>query len=170
MLAFARVSLSGFGGVLPWWRRLLVDDTRWVTVDEFNRLFAVCQFLPGPNVLNMAAAFGLRLHGVIGALGAVLALIVPPVVLMIGMGVLYERYGAMPGISGALAGLLAGVAGLMIATAVRMAEPLARRRIGPEPLVAIAAFLAIGILRLPLLPVLAILAPVSIALPWWVRR
>jgi chromate transporter len=83
---------------------------------------------------------------------------------------LYARYGGVPGISGAIAGLAAGVAGLMTATAVRMAEPIFRRRVGPEPLVAVAAFVAIGLLRLPLVPVLAVLAPISIALAWWVRR
>jgi chromate transporter len=169
-LAFAKVSLAGFGGILPWWRRMLVEERRWMTAEEFNKLFAMCQFLPGPNVVNMAAVFGLRLHGVVGSVSAVLALSAPPVALMIIAGILYARYGGAPGISGALAGLAAGVAGLMIATAIRMAEPLVRRRVGPEPLVAIAAFVAIGLLRLPLVPVLAVLAPVSIALAWWVRR
>ncbi|MGZ8368806.1 MAG: chromate transporter, partial [Rhodoplanes sp.] len=120
--------------------------------------------------VNMAAVFGLRLHGLTGSVAAVLALTVPPVALMIAVGMLYARYGGAPGISGGLAGLAAGVAGLMIATAARMAEPLVRSRFGHEPLIAVAAFVAIGIFRLPLLPVLAVLAPASIALAWWVRR
>lgn len=169
-LAFGKVSVAGFGGILPWWRRLLVEDKRWMTADEFNKLFAMCQFLPGPNVVNMAAVYGLRLHGVVGAVAAVLALCAPPVALMIVAGMLYAHYGGAPGISGAIAGLAAGVAGLMTATAVRMAEPIFRRRVGPEPFVAVAAFVAIGLLRLPLVPVLAVLAPISIALAWWMRR
>lgn len=170
MLAFAKVSLSGFGGVLPWWRRMLVEDKGWMTAEEFNKLFAVCQFLPGPNVVNMAAVYGLRLYGVVGAVAAVLALAAPPVVLMIALGLTYARYGSAHGIAGALAGLSAGVAGLMIATALRLGEPIFKQRLGPEPFVAAAAFVAIGILRLPLLPVLAVLAPASIALAWWMRR
>lgn len=170
MLALAKVSLLAFGGVLPWTRRMLVEEKRWMTADEFNRLFAICHFIPGPNVVNMTAIIGLRLYGVFGSVGAVLALTAPPVALMIAVGMLYTRYGASYGISGGLAGLAAGVAGLMITTAVRMAEPLVKKRIGPEPLVAVAVFIAIGILRLPLLPVLAIAAPLSIALAWWVRR
>jgi chromate transporter len=170
MFALAKVSLLAFGGVLPWARRMLVEEKRWMTADEFNRLFAICHFIPGPNVMNMTAVIGLRLHGILGSVAAVLALTAPPVVLMIAVGVLYTRYGASSGISGGLAGLAAGVAGLMIATAVRMAEPLVKKRIGPEPLVAVAVFIAIGIFRLPLLPVLAIAAPLNIALAWWVRR
>lgn len=170
MLALAKVSLLAFGGVLPWARRMLVEEKRWMTADEFNRLFAICHFIPGPNVVNMTAVFGLRLYGVFGSIAAVLALTGPPVVLMIGVGMLYARYGGSPGIGGALAGLSAGVAGLMVATAMRMAEPLLKKRFGPGPFVAVAVFVAIGIFRLPLLPVVAIAAPVSIALAWWVRR
>lgn len=170
MFALAKVSLLAFGGVLPWVRRMLVEEKRWMTADEFNRLFAICHFIPGPNVVNMIAIIGLRLHGVLGSVAAVLALTAPPVALMIAVGILYTRYGTSSGISGGLAGLAAGVAGLMIATAGRMAEPLMKKRIGPEPLMAVAVFIAIGILRLPLLPVLAIAAPLSIALAFWVRR
>lgn len=141
-----------------------------MTTEEFNKLFAICQFLPGPNVVNMSAVLGLRLYGVMGAIATTLALTAPPIALMIAVGMLYARYGGAPGISGGLAGLAAGVAGLMIATAARMAEPLVRRRVGPEPLIAAAGFIAIGLLRLPLFPVLAVLAPLSIALAWWVRR
>lgn len=169
-LALAKVSLVSFGGVLPWARRMLVEDKRWMSAEEFNTLFAVCQFLPGPNVVNMAAVYGLRLHGVKGAIAAVLALTAPPVALMIALGLAYARYGAALGVNSALAGLAAGVAGLMIATAVRLAEPLVEKRRGPELLVAAAAFLGIGVLRLPLFPVLAILVPLSIAWSWWARR
>lgn len=169
-LAFARVSLIGFGGVLPWYRRMLVEEKRWLSAEEFNQLFAVCQFLPGPNVVNMSAVLGLRLFGVVGAIVATCALALPPIALMIVLGMLYARYGGAPGISGGLAGLAAGVAGMMIATAVRMAQPVVRSRFRPEPLVALAAFAAIGLLRLPLLSVLAVLVPISIGLAWWVRR
>lgn len=169
MLTLAGISLSSFGGVLPWARRVLVDDKRWMTADEFNRLFAVCHFLPGPNVVNMSAVLGLRLHGVIGAIACLLALCAGPVALMIVLGMLYDRYGAASGISGALSGLAAGVAGLIVATALNMAAPLMRRRSGLELGIAAVTFAAIALLRLPLFPVLAIMAPLGIALAWWRR-
>lgn len=158
--------MSSFGGVLPWTRRVLVEDKQWMTAEEFNRLFAVCHFLPGPNVVNMSAVLGLRLYGVIGAVACLVALCAVPVALMIVLGMLYSRYGAAPGISGALSGLAAGVAGFIIATALSMAAPLIRRRSAAEIGIAAVAFVAIALLRLPLLPVLAILVPLSIALAW----
>jgi chromate transporter len=89
---------------------------------------------------------------------------------MMVVGVLYGRYGALPELRGTLAGLSAAAAGLFVATAAQMTEPLVRQRPGPEHLVAALAFVAIGLLRLPLIPVLAVLLPLSIGLAWWVRR
>ena len=169
MLTLAGISVSSFGGVLPWARRVLVEDKRWMSADEFNRLFAVCHFLPGPNVVNMSAVFGLRLYGVIGAIASLVALCAAPVALMIVLGILYDRYGTAPGISGAVSGLAAGVAGLIVATALNMAGPLLRRRSPAELGITAVAFVAIALLRLPLFPVLAVLVPVSVALAWWRR-
>lgn len=169
-VAFAKTALSGFGGVLAWARRTLVQDKKWMTAEEFNDLLALCQFLPGPNIVNLSAVYGARVRGLAGALACLAGLLGPPVVLMMLIGALYTRYSALPQIRGVLAGLAAAAAGLVIATAVQMAEPMMRRRLGPEHLVAAVAFVAIGVLRLPLIPALAVLVPVSIAMAWWVRR
>ena len=67
--AFAKMSLSGFGGVLVFARRAIVDEHRWMTAEEFNETFALCHFLPGPNIVNLAMVFGARLRGVAGGDG-----------------------------------------------------------------------------------------------------
>src|SRR5437879_3524964 len=56
-LAFAKMSLAGFGGVLYWARRGIVDQHRWMTADEFNATYALCHFLPGPNIVNLSMVF-----------------------------------------------------------------------------------------------------------------
>src|SRR3974390_1984089 len=57
-VAFAKMSLAGFGGVLVWARRGIVDQHRWMTADEFNETFALCHFLPGPNIVHLTFVFG----------------------------------------------------------------------------------------------------------------
>src|SRR3974390_2185724 len=57
-LAFARMSLAGFGGVLVFARHAIVDQHRWMTADQFNETFALCHFLPGPNIVNLSMVFG----------------------------------------------------------------------------------------------------------------
>ena len=68
-----------------------------------------------------------------------------------------------------LAGLAAAAAGLIIATSVQMAQTMVRPGLKPGHIVAAATFLAAGILRLPLLWVMAVLVPISIAFAWWER-
>jgi chromate transporter len=41
-----------------------------MTADEFNETFALCHFLPGPNVVNLSVVFGSRFRGIPGALAA----------------------------------------------------------------------------------------------------
>src|SRR5215472_8467258 len=165
-LAFAAVSISSFGGVLAWARRMLVENKRWMTAEEFNDLLALCQFLPGPNIVNLSAVFGVRVRGVPGALACLIGLLGPSVVLMIAAGTLYRRFGALPELHGVLSGLAAAAAGMIIATAVKLAEPLVRVRRGPEHAVALATFAAIGVLRLSLPLVLLVMVPASIGFAW----
>src|SRR6266436_10085937 len=80
--AFAKMSLAGFGGVLAFARRGIVEQHRWMTADEFNETFALCHFLPGPNVVNLSVVFGSRFRGVLGGVAAFAGLVGPPVVIV----------------------------------------------------------------------------------------
>lgn len=169
-LSFARVSLFGFGGVLAWAHRMIVEERRWMTQEEFNDAFALAQLLPGPNIVNFSVVFGARFRGAPGALVAFAGLLGPPVTIVTLLGILYGRYGDIDALQRMLAGVSAAAAGLIIAVALKMAKPLFRHPFGPAPYVALAAFVAVGLLRWPLPWVLAVLVPVSIALAWRVRR
>jgi chromate transporter len=163
---FFKITISGFGGVLVFARREMVTLRRWMTADEFNELFALCQFLPGPNIVNLSIIYGTRLYGFWGAAVALIGLLAPPVVLMILAGMAYQAYGELPLFRGGLTGLAAAAAGLLIATAVSMTEPLVRRERIPQLVVALATFAAVGVLQLSMLWALLVLAPLSVALAW----
>ena len=167
--AFFSMALHGFGGVLPWARRAIVEEKRWMTAQEFNEAFAIGQFLPGANIVNLAVVFGGRLHGAAGAAVALAGLLIPPVAIVLALGVLYARYGEADAVQRVLAGVAAAAAGLICAMVVKMLQPLLRAGVAAL-LVAAAAFVAVGVLRWPLPAVLIVLAPVSIALAWWGRR
>ena len=84
-----------------------------------------------------------------------------------GLSKSHEGIGALQRV---LAGVAAAAAGLTISTSLKMAAPLFRERPGFAQILAIAAFLAVGILRWPLYWVLGVLIPCSIAVTWWTRR
>jgi chromate transporter len=165
-LAFGGVAVVGFGGVMPFARRMLVDERRWMTPDRFNEAIALAQFLPGGNILNLSVIVGQRFRGAAGALAAVAGLLAGPVVIVSLLGLAYLLYGEHAFVRGALAGVAAAAAGLLLAMAGKMAEPLVRRGAAVPLALAALAFAAIAIAGLPLAPVLAVLVPVSVALAW----
>jgi chromate transporter len=169
-VAFAKMSLAGFGGVLVWARRGIVDQHKWMTADEFNETFALCHFLPGPNIVNLTFVFGSRFRGIAGAIAAFSGLVGPPVVIVTVLAVLYQRYGEIDALRRILAGVSCAAVGLLIAVVFRMMWPLIKRRDVVGLVVLLAVFVAIGLLRLPLASVLLVAIPISIAITFAMRR
>src|SRR3954469_20699975 len=91
-IAFAKMSLAGFGGVMVFARRGIVEQHRWMTADEFNETFALCHFLPGPNIVNLSVVFGARFGGIAGGLAAFAGLLGPPMLIAIACAALYAHY------------------------------------------------------------------------------
>jgi chromate transporter len=164
--AFVIVSISGFGGALPWARRMIVEQRRWMTAEEFNEAFALSQFLPGPNVVNFSVVFGSRFGGAPGAAVALAGLMGPPLIIVTILAFLYARFGDLEVLGRILTGITAAAVGLLIAVVAKMAAPLFRKRWDWAPLVAIAAFIGVAIIQWPLPWVFIVLAPISIALAW----
>jgi chromate transporter len=169
-VAFARMSLSGFGGVLAFARRGIVERHQWMTAEEFNETFALCHFLPGPNIVNLSVVFGSRFRGVGGAIAAFAGLVGPPIVLVTILAALYARFGEIDALRRILAGISCAAAGLLISTVLRMMMPLIRKRDVVGLVVMAAVFTAIGLARLPLPAVLLVAIPLSLAITVLMRR
>jgi chromate transporter len=169
-LAFAKMSLSGFGGVLAFARRGIVEQHRWMTAEEFNEAFALCHFLPGPNIVNLTVVFGSRFRGIPGSIAAFTGLVGPPVVLVTVLAALYARFGEIDALRRILAGVACAAVGLLISTVLRMMTPLIRKRDFVGLVVLAVVFVAIGLARLPLPAVLLVAIPVSIAITFAMRR
>jgi chromate transporter len=168
--AFAKMSLAGFGGVLVWARRGIVEQHRWMTAEEFNETFALCHFLPGPNIVNLSMVFGSRFRGLAGGIAAFAGLLLPPMALMTILGALYARYGEIDVLRRILAGVSCAAVGLAIAVVFRMMMPLIRKRDAVGLVLVVAVFIAIGLLRLPLAAVLLAAIPLSLGINFVMRR
>ena len=158
------MSLAGFGGVLVWARRGIVEQHRWMTAEEFNETFALCHFLPGPNIVNLSVVFGSRFRGIAGGVAAFAGLLGPPMVIVTILAALYQRFGEIDALRRILAGVSCAAVGLLISVVLRMMMPLIKKRdiIGVVTLAAV--FTAVGLLRLPLPAVLLVAIPLSIAI------
>jgi chromate transporter len=159
---FLGLGLTSFGGALPLARRTVVERHRWLSGAEFTDLLGLCQFLPGGNVINLSVAIGMRFHGWRGALAGLLGLIAGPSLVVIALGVLYEHTQNDPHVRHLFAGLAAAAAGLLIAMAAKILMPLRRNPVAAG--IAALGFVAIAVMRFPLLPTMLVLTPLSIAL------
>ena len=168
-LAFAKMSLAGFGGVLVFARRAIVERHRWMTAEEFNEAFALCHFLPGPNIVNLSVVFGSRFRGIPGSIAAFLGLLGPPAAIVTALAAIYAHYGQIDAIQRTLAGITCAAVGLFLAVIAKMMLPLLKQRDPIALLLLFAVFAAVGLLRLPLPTVLLVSIPISIALTAWIR-
>src|ERR1700742_2575405 len=119
-LGFLSASVRGFGGVFVMGRRMLVEERRWLTPDEFVELLGVCQFLPGANIVNLSVAVGQRFRGWKGSLAALAGILVAPAALSVMLASLFLRYAHVAKVEHAMAAVAAAAAGLVIGTAVKM--------------------------------------------------
>ena len=167
-VGFLKVGIQGFGGVLPWARRMIVEERHWLSEVEFTDLLSLCQLLPGPNIVNVSVALGHRFAGFKGAAAAVLGLLAAPFCIVLALGMLYARYGNSEALGGVFRNLGAAAAGLVVATAWKVAKPYITR---PEAIVVAApAFGAVVVFRWPLVYVVLVLAPLSVTWAWRLAR
>lgn len=167
---FFIVGISGFGGVMPFARRMIVEQQRWLTTDEFIDALAMCQFLPGPNIVNLAVSLGGRFRGPVGAAACVAGILAAPMAIAIALFTLVGAVSDAPAVIGALQGLAAAAAGLVVSMAVKLAMPMLRRRDVWAMAMALLAVAAVALLRLPLITALLVIAPLAIAGERWRRK
>lgn len=165
-VGFLSIGVVAFGGVLPISRRALVERYKWVTSEEFTELLALAQFLPGPNITNLAVVVGARYQGPAGSVAAVLGLTVVPAIIVILLGTIFTLYSDVKVLSGVLAGLAAAAAGLIISMVVRIAEPMWREPTLRTWGIAVAAFVGVVVLTIPLPWVMLVLGTLSVVLAW----
>ena len=115
-LTYGKIGLIGFGGINAWARRVLVEEKRWLTEQEYAETLGLGQVLPGPNALNAAIMVGDRFHGAMGSLLASCSMFGGPLIILMGLAVLYDSYGEVPLVKAVLAGVAAAAAGMVGAT------------------------------------------------------
>jgi chromate transporter len=167
-VGFLKVGVSGFGGVMPFARRMLVEERRWLTEHEFIEVLSLSQFLPGPNIINVSIIVGARFAGPAGSFAASIGLMLMPFLIVLALAALYARYDALPAVRSATASVSSAATGLIVAMGLKMAQPLGKS--GWPIAIAALGFVAVALFRVPLLWALLGLAPLSVAFAWWTRR
>jgi chromate transporter len=159
---FLSIGARSFGGVMPWAYRTMVEERRWLTVEDFTETIGLCQFLPGPNIGNSAIVLGKRWFGLRGSIVAFLGLFALPFVWVLALAALYADFAQHHVVSAIVTGVGAAGAGLFVATAIKLGRPLARR---PAAIaIVFGCFIAAGLGRISMLLVLPVAAAIALAL------
>lgn len=167
-VAFTLLALQGFGGVLAVAQRVLCEQKRWLTREQFVDILAVAQVLPGPNVCNVALMVGDRFFGWRGAFAALAGMMAVPLVIVLILTALYAQYATNTMVSGALRGMGAVSAGLIVGTGIKLVGAL-RSNPMQAPVsgaLLIAAFAAVALLRWPLVWIILALGVVACGYAW----
>jgi chromate transporter len=167
-LSFTFLALQGFGGVLAVVQRELVEKKRWMSREEFVEDWAVAQIMPGPNVVNLALMIGDRYFGLRGAMAALAGMLAAPTLVVLALAMIYAHFAQLPAVSQALRGMGAVAAGLIAATGIKLLSALKKHPLG-VPLCSVLGalcFIAIALLRWPLLYVLLSLGLLSCVLTY----
>lgn len=166
--SFTWLALQGFGGVLAVVQRELVEKKRWLTQEQFLEDWAVAQVMPGPNVVNISLMIGGRHFGWTGALAALAGMLCAPLLLLLGLAALYGTVADTAAAKGALRGMGAVAAGLITATGIKLIAALGKNPMGMGVCAGLAGltFVAIALLRLPLVSVLAVVGSGACVWAW----
>jgi chromate transporter len=167
-IAFTGLALQGFGGVLAIAQRVLVDQRRWLTREQFLELLTLSQVLPGPNICNLALMIGDRFFGWRGAAAALAGMLAVPLVLVLAAVAAYARFSSNSLVSGALQGMGAVAAGLIAGSGLKLIPALRAGlldiRLGA--VIGLATFGSVALARVPVLWVLPTLGPAACMLAW----
>lgn len=167
--AFMLLALQGFGGVMAVAHRELVERRRWLSSEGYLQEVALAQALPGPNVCNLALMYGDRCFGWRGAAAALAGLMAVPAALLLAAVAAYSAWAGEPQLEAALRGMGAVAAGTVAGTALKLMKELRRHPLGTVAALGISGltFLALAVLRWPIVPVILSLGGLGVALTWW---
>jgi chromate transporter len=153
-VTFAMLSLIAVGGInstLPEMNRLTVDVHQWATNAEFINLYAISQAAPGPNLM-VVTLIGWHVAGLLGALVATLAVVVPSAALTYVVTLTWTRFREARWRKAIQAGMIPVAVGMIAAAAFIIAGTVAAGRWQPVAVTLVTAGLVVFTRIHPLIP------------------
>jgi len=167
--AFSRVSLTSFGGGLSGWMyRDFVERRGWFSDAEFLSSLAICQAMPGVNVVNLSVWLGFRLRGTLGAIAGFCGMVFPSLAVIIPLALAYQVWGGFAIVHHALAGVAAAALALTLNMSSRVTIAASRDAVAIA--IVILVFVGVGIMRWPMFQFVLAVAPLSIVWAFWRLR
>jgi chromate transporter len=160
-----KIGILSFGGGLSGWiYQEFVLRNRLVNEDDFASSMAIAQMLPGANVVNLVICIGEQLRGPLGAIACFVGFLIGPFFAIIALYSVLDRFAGFELLPIIFSGVAFAAIGLLLLTCIQGT----RRAMRFPPSLAVIALVAflVGVLELPLIPVVLAVAPISILFAW----
>lgn len=162
---FVLVGLFGFGGIAASFYHVAVERRKWLSVDEYAQTLAVGQILPGASLMNMSTIVADRFQGLTGVVCALMGLFTFPLIILLLLITCYDQYAYLPEVQYATKAAAAAAVGLTFGIGLKLAKGILKSGMGL--VFASLSFLAIGVLRLPMLQSIFSLVALSMLVIYW---
>lgn len=144
------LSAFTFGGgyvIVTLMKEKFVDELHWIEEDEMLDLIAIAQSAPGAIAVNGAIVVGYKLAGLIGAIVAIIATILPPFVIISVISYFYALFRDNFIVSKLLSGMQAGIGAVIASVVWDMGGGVVKQKSRVSDFIMVAAFLAACIFR-----------------------
>ncbi len=148
--SWAKIGILSFGGPaaqIALMHRVIVDEKRWLSEQQYLGALSFCMLLPGPEAMQLATYSGWRLHGVKGGLAAGLLFVLPGAGLVLLLAATYAAFGQVPLVEAVFFGIKAAVVVIVVEALLRVARRALKR--ADHWAIAALSFAAIFVFALP---------------------
>lgn len=150
LATWAKIGILSFGGPtaqIALMHRVIVDEKKWQTEQQFLNALSFCMLLPGPEAMQLATYSGWRLHGLAGGLAAGLLFVLPGAAVILALSFIYAAFGQVPTVEAIFFGVKAAVLVIVVEALLRIARRALKR--AEHWGIAACSFIAIFFLALP---------------------
>ena len=125
LLMFLKFGCFTFGGgwsIVAQIQKEYVEKRHWITDEELLDFTSMGRSIPGLMIGNASVLFGYRAAGFLGALAALLGIVLPPVAIMIGLTYVYTAVRDSVYVMRAMAGVRAAVAPIILCALLKLTK------------------------------------------------
>ena len=167
------LSAFTFGGgyvIITLMNKKFVDELHWIDKDEMLDLTAIAQSAPGPIAVNGAIVVGYKLAGLVGALVASLATVLPPFIIISVISAFYSAFRDNFIIASLLEGMQAGVGAVIAAVVWQMASGIVKGKDKFSDVIMVLAFLAACVFQVNVVIIILICGCIGVIRTKWGHR
>lgn len=160
------ISSFTFGGgfvIVTLMKQKFVDGRHWLEEEEMLDMTAIAESSPGAIAVNAAIQVGWHVAGFAGMLTAVLATILPPIIILSVISFFYETFASNEYVAVVLRGMQAGVAAVILNVVFDLGKDVAKKRSAVDFLLMAAAFAATFVFGVNVIYIILAAALVGVA-------